>query len=270
MHVGAPWKGKTALVTGASAGIGTAFARLLAEAGARVIVTARRRDRLDALRAELAEAHGAQVEVVTEDLGDPEGPARLFDRVEALGHPVDLLINNAGFGLSGYFKDNDWARERAMIQLNVVSLVELTKRFLAGMVERKHGDILLVSSIGAFAETPTFAVYTATKSFVTHFGTTIAYELRKTGVRVSVLNPGGTATEFMDVADMKPMKLADVGTMSAEAVARCGLKAMARGRHSVIAGFMNTVMMWIVVHLLPLGLRQRAAGLFQRIAGGNL
>lgn len=267
MHVAAAWKDKTALVTGASAGIGASLARLLAQGGARLVLTARRQERLEALKAELVAVHGVEVEVVPEDLGDPEGPGRLFAAVEALGHPVDLLINNAGFGVSGRFAETDWARERAMIGLNVTSLVELTKLFLPGMLARRRGDVLLVSSIAAFVETPTFAVYAATKAFVTHFGSALSWELRGTGVRVSVLHPGGTATEFLDVAGMKPMRLADLGIMSADRVARIGLAAMARGRRWVVTGWMNTVAMWVVTHLLPLGLRLRAAAVFQKVAG---
>ncbi len=263
------WRGKTALITGASAGIGTSFARLLARAGCNLVLTARRRERLEALAGELSEAHGVEVEVVTADLAQPEGPAALFAEVAGLARPVDLLINNAGFGVNGTFADNEWARELAMIQVNVTSLVELTKRFLPGMLERGAGDVLLVSSIGAFAPAPGFAVYTATKAFVTHFGAAVGHELRGTGVTVTVLNPGGTATEFFDVAEMKPTRISHLGTMSADAVARIGLRALARGRRSVIAGLANTVMMWLATHVLPLGLRIRAAGVFQKLAGGH-
>ena len=262
------WKGKTALVTGASAGIGTAFARLLAEAGCDLVLTARRRERLEGLQAELSEKHGVTVDVVPEDLSDPAGPQRLFDAVQEAGKAIELLVNNAGYGVSGRFVDNDWDAERRMLQLNMISLAELTKLFLPQMTERRSGDVLLVSSIGYAMPVPTFAAYAATKAFVTRFGEALGYELRGTGVRVTVLQPGGTLTEFLDVAGMNATKLAQKGSMSAAAVAKTGLRAMAAGRRSITAGFFNKLAV-LLTPLLPLGLRLRAAELFQRLAGGN-
>ncbi|MBI2566136.1 MAG: SDR family oxidoreductase [Candidatus Schekmanbacteria bacterium] len=269
MSTDAKWNGKTALVTGASAGIGEAFAHLLAQSGCHLILVARRRDRLEALAEKLRDRYGVTVDVIAVDLATPEAAGAVFAEVAKLGRAVDLLINNAGFGIDGRFSDHELARELAMIQLNVVALVELTKRFLPGMLQRGRGDILLVSSIAAFVSMPTFATYAATKAFVTSFGEAIGHELRGTGVTVTVLNPGGTRTEFLDVAGMKPTKLTQLGLMPAETVARIGLRAMARGRRSVIAGLANAAAIFVSTHLLPLDLRLRSGQLFQRLAGGG-
>jgi short-subunit dehydrogenase len=244
------------------------MARSLAAAGCNLLLTARREERLRALSEELVEANGVEAHVLVEDLSRPGGGGRLFDAVQALDRPVDLLVNNAGFGHDGAFQATDWAREAQMIQLNVVSLVELTKLVLPAMLERGEGDILLVSSIGAFLPVPTFAVYGATKAFVTSFGQALAWELRKTGVNVTVLHPGGTVTEFSEVAGMTPTRLTQLGSMPAEKVARIGLRAMARGRRSVVAGRANGVMMWLT-RFLPLSLRLWAAATFQKAAGGG-
>jgi uncharacterized protein len=268
--IGEKWKGGTALVTGASAGIGTAFARRLAQAGCHLVLTARRRDRLEALAGELASRHQVTVDVVDLDLAVPGAARSLYDEVARLGRRVDLLVNNAGYGLSGPVLKNDPATEMRMIQLNAVSLVELTRFFLPGMVERRSGDILLVSSIAAFLSIPTFAVYAATKAFVTRFGEALGFELRGSGVRVTVLNPGGTESEFLEVAKMKATSLTHLGMMSADKVASIGLRSMERGRRSVITGFMNKAMIWIATRFLWLGARLRAALLFQKVAGGNL
>jgi short-subunit dehydrogenase len=150
-----------------------------------------------------------------------------------------------------------------------VAPAELTKLLLPDMLARKTGDILFVASIAAFLPAPFFASYAASKAYLRSFGEALGHELRGTGVRVTVLSPGGTATEFQRVAGMTPTRLAKLGTMPADAVARIGLRALARGRRSVIAGVMNKVMMWLACRLLPLRLRLHAAALFQKAAGGG-
>lgn len=262
------WKGKTALITGASAGLGTAFARLLAEGGTNVILTARRKDRLDALAAELATRHGITADAVAANLGEEGAPAALLDRVKQLGRSVDLLVNNAGFGVSGAFRATPWEREREMLQVNMIALVDLTKRVLPAMLERGSGDILLVSSIAAFMPIPTFACYAASKSFVLSFGQALAYEVRGTGVRVTVACPGGTESEFLDTSGMKPTRMTHLGMMSAESVARKALSAMACGRYSSVTGFANKLSVGFA-RALPLPLRLRAAHAFQKLAGGG-
>ena len=262
------WQGKWALITGASAGIGVSLARILAREGCHLILTARRRDRLEALQAELA-ATGVTVEVIAEDLGRPEGARALFAEVTRLGHTVDLLINNAGFGLDGRFAGADWDRQEGMIRLDVLAPAELTRLFLPGMLERKAGDILLIASIAAFLPVPFMATYAACKAYLRSFGESLGHELRGTGVRVTVLSPGGTETEFQAVAGMPPTKLTKLGMMPADKVAAIALAAMARGRRSVIAGVMNKIMMWLATRMLPLGIRLRAAESFQKAAGGG-
>lgn len=259
------WEGQTALITGASSGIGQAFARLLAQAGCHLILTARRREKLEALARELSAGHGIQVEVVGLDLSEPGAAAKLHKQVQVLKREVRLLINNAGVGVSGPFQENSWEEEARMIQLNAVALAELTKLFLPGMLARGNGDILMVSSIAAFMPVPTFALYSATKAFVTHFGEALGHELRNTGVNVTVVNPGGTATEFLEAARIVPSKMAQRGMMSPVKVARRGLEAMARGRPSIIPGVGNSIMIELGRRLLPLGLRLKASALFQRI-----
>jgi short-subunit dehydrogenase len=262
------WRGRTALVTGASAGIGSELARQLAAGGANLVLTARRRERLEELRDGLAGKHGVGVEVVSADLSEPDGAPRLVEEVRGLGRHVDLLVNNAGYGLSGPFRANEWERERRMIQLNVTAPVELTKLLLPAMLERRSGDVLMVSSIAGFLAIPTFAVYAATKAFLLSFSVALGHELRGSGVRVTVVCPGGTDTEFLQVGGFTPTRWTRMGLMSAEAVASRALRAMARGRRYTITGLMNRFFTGLA-RLMPLALRLRAAVLFQKLAGGH-
>ncbi len=262
------WKGKTALVTGASAGIGAAMARRLAAGGCNLVLTARRRERLEALALELSSRHGVRADVVPADLADPAGAQRLADALRALGRSIDLLINNAGLGRSGAFENGAWEQDLEMMQLNMVSPVHLTRLLLPQMIDRGAGDILITASIAAYLPIPTFAVYSASKAFVKSFGEALGFELRGTGVRVCVVSPGGTATEFAQVGGFTLGRMARMGTMSADKVAAIALAAMARGRRSVVAGGGN----WLAATLarsLPLPVQLRAANAFQRIAGGR-
>lgn len=239
--------GKTALVTGASSGIGREIAGLLAAEGADIIITARRADRLEALAAELREAHGRKVSVIAADLAAPAGAGALFDEVSAIG-PIDVLVNNAGFG--GYQELRDTATERVleMLNLNVVALTELTCRFLPMLLERERGYILNVGSLVAWLPIPRFAAYCATKAYVRQFSEALAAELSGTSITVTCLSPGSTATEFLEVAGQKqpPVKAA---MMSSARCARIGVKAMLRGRRQVIAGGSNKLvafMSWLL------------------------
>ena len=269
MTVGRRWNGGRALVTGASAGIGAAFAHLLAAAGCNLILTARRKDRLEELKKKLLEQYNIKVDLIIADLSSSEGVQKVFTEASESDSPLDLLINNAGFGYDGHFCDTDWEIEAAMIRLNVMSPLKLTKLFLPEMKAQQKGDILFVSSIAAFTPVPTMSVYAATKAFLTSFGESLGDELRGSGIRATVVNPGGTMTEFASVAGMKATKLAEKGSMSAEDVARIGLKAMERGKRSVITGVMNSIMMWISSRLLPLTLRLKAAKTFHVAGGGK-
>lgn len=239
-------RGKTALVTGASSGLGEAFARLLAKRGADLIITARRKDRLDALAAELEKEARVKVRVIELDLSQADAPAKLFEATEGAGHHVDLLINNAGGGIHQHFVDIPWSDTARQLQLNVVSLTELTWRFARAMLARGAGWILNVASIGAYAPAPTYATYAAGKAFVRDVSEAIAYELRETNVRVMSLCPGGTTTEFHQVAGHEIPEIFKTTFMSAEECAQIGLDALFLGRRNIISGWINRVGMFLL------------------------
>jgi uncharacterized protein len=232
------WRGKWALITGASAGIGLALAAQLAAGGANLILTARRRERLETLAGRLSEQHGVRIEVFPADLTLPVAPEELFAFTEKQGIVVDLLVNNAGFGTYGLFSASDRARQLAMVQVNVAAVVALTHLYLPRMFERRRGDILIVSSTAAFQGLPYLATYAATKAFDLLFAEALAEEVRKKGIRVCALCPGPTATEFQAVAG-EPRRLHHYVTETADKVARVGLKALAHGRSYIISGTGN-------------------------------
>ncbi|MEI9852864.1 MAG: SDR family oxidoreductase [Sphingomonas sp.] len=190
----------TALVTGASAGLGALFAKELAKHGCDLIVTARRADRLEELATELRAAHGVKVETIAADLAVPGAAGELIAEISRRGLAVNILINNAGFGASGPLAEADAARTAGMIELNCRALVELCHAVLPGMIQMRSGAILNVASTAAFQPGPGMAVYYATKAFVLSFSEAIHEEVRHQGVRVTALCPGPTATEFFDAA----------------------------------------------------------------------
>jgi short-subunit dehydrogenase len=252
--------GRHALVTGASGGLGADLARELAARGAGVTLVARREDRLRALQRELEDRHGAAVEVAVLDL-TAEGAAEALHRgALAAGRPVDVLVNNAGYGLYGEFSRLDWGRERNMLELDVIVPVHLTKLFLPAMLERGYGRVLNVASIGAYQPSPLYASYAAAKSFVLHFTEALAYELRGTGVRATALSPGVVATEFLQVAGQTPTRYQRRSGMDSPTVARIGVDAMLKGRPSLVPGWRNAAAAQ-AVRLLP---RRAAAALAYR------
>jgi hypothetical protein len=251
----------TALVTGASSGIGEAMARQLAGRGADVILTARRRERLDALAADLREAHGVRVDVVALDLGTPGAAEELFARTEGEGRPVDILVNNAGAGVHDRFADIGWDRTASQLQLNIVSLTELTHRFVRAMLARRRGWILNVASVGAYMPVPSYATYAAGKAYVRNFTEALAFELRGTPVHVCCLNPGATATEFMNVAGHEVPRGASFALMSSERCARIGLRALFAGRRNVVAGWSNAAAVFLF-RFLPRAALARLGALF--------
>lgn len=237
------WQGKWALVTGASAGIGLALARLLAAGGTHLVLTARRTDRLQELAQELSASHGIKVETFGADLTRSETPRQIFDFTVSKGIEIEVLINNAGFGGFGYHHELPEARVAEMIQVNCTAVAVLTSLFTPGMVQRRRGDIMIVSSVAAFQPVPFNSAYAATKAFDLLLAEGIAEELRDFGIRVSALCPGSTNTEFKDVAG-QPDRIFRVAE-TAEKVARVGLEGLAKGKTVVISGGSNTAMVML-------------------------
>lgn len=219
----------TALVTGASSGIGAELARYHAALGGDVIITARRADTLEALKAEIEAKHDVTVHVFALDLGAGNGAKSLYDQIQAAGLSVDILINNAGFGGQGRHVDRPLTDELEMIDLNVKALVALTHMLAGDMVAKGSGKILHVGSTAGFMPGPYQAVYFATKAFVKSFSEALDQELRVKGVTSTVLAPGYVETEFAKRADLEGTKLVSGGGKSAASVAKHGYDAMMRG-----------------------------------------
>ncbi|MGH9432647.1 MAG: SDR family NAD(P)-dependent oxidoreductase [Terriglobia bacterium] len=234
------WRGKWALVTGASAGIGWALAEELAAGGTHLVLTARRRERLEELAGKLRAAHGINVEMVTADLAQPTGPEELFLFTEQKGIAVDLLVNNAGFGLYGEFQSTQLATQLGMVQVNCAAVVHLTHLFLPPMLDRHRGHILIVASTAAFQAVPYISTYAATKAFDLFFAEGLGEEVARFGIRVCALCPGPTATEFGKVAGTPKSKAGEkLGVQDARRVAQAGLEGLAAGKTCVISGFKN-------------------------------
>ena len=225
----------TALITGASTGIGRELAVIHAERGGDLVIVARSEDKLQELKSELESSHGIQVRVLVYDLTDREAPAHLFQQLKEEEIDIEVLVNNAGFGGLGKFHQREWADDLAMINLNVVALTELTRLFLPGMVSRGRGKVLNVSSTASLMPGPLQAVYFATKAFVTSLSNALAEELRGTGVTVTALMPGATETEFARLSGMDKTPLFEK-TASARRVAEQGYNGMLAGKLDVIAG----------------------------------
>jgi short-subunit dehydrogenase len=228
-----------ALVTGASSGIGVEIARQLAARGYPVILTARRLDRLEALKKEITATSKTDVICISCDLSTEGAAQSLFDEVQKKNLQVDILVNNAGVGIQGIFTEMDIATMSRMFVLNIHSLTFLTQLFAREMQKRKHGHVLQVSSLAAFIPTPYVASYAATKSYVRSFSDALRYELRGSGVSVTTLYPGITPTEFNDVAHGKTPPLMDMSIISAARVAQVGIRAMFRRKRAAIPGFIN-------------------------------
>lgn len=230
----------TALVTGASGGIGEEFAVQLARRGANLILVARRAERLETLRRTLVARHpGIVVDILTADLSGAGSGAEVEGGVRELGRSVDVLINNAGIGLHGKFVDQEPEANTAQIQLNCGTLVDLTARFLPGMVERRHGVVLNVASTAAFQPTPGMAVYGATKAFVLSYTEALWQECRGTGVRILALCPGATETEFFDRTGEK--FLTD-GRQTAGQVVDTAFAALDKSDPTVVSGLRNALL----------------------------
>jgi len=225
---------KVALVTGASAGLGVDFARQLSKRGHPLVLAARRKDRLQALAKELGNAR-----VIAIDLSKKDAPAKLMADLQAKGEIVDLLVNNAGFGLIGRFAELDAGREREMIDLNVGTLTDLCRAVAPGMIDRKSGGIINVASTAAFQPGPKMAVYFATKAYVLSLTEALHEELKPHGIKVTCLCPGPTRTEFGDVAGFGGNGLFDRVAMESPEVVAAGLKGLDRNQAVVVPGFVN-------------------------------
>jgi short-subunit dehydrogenase len=233
-------KGKTALITGASSGMGADFARRLAALGCDLILTARRMDRMQKLQAEISALHRVSVDCRALDLLEADAPRLLHEQLAASGRRVDVLVNNAGRGLYGLFCERPWDDIRRMLELDVVALTQMTRLFAPDMVARQWGRILLVASTAAFQPTPTYAAYAGAKSYVLSLGEALHFELKGTGVSCTVLCPGATRTEFFDVAGQSLTLYQKMTMMDSAKAARIGIKAMLHGRSCVVAGRLNS------------------------------
>jgi len=239
----------TALVTGASSGIGTELARYHARKGGDLVLVARREDALNNLKSELENEHGVAATLVVADLSKSDSAQKIFASTESTGIQVDILINNAGFGGHGEFCKRDLAKDQAMMQVNMVSLVNLTHMYLQGMVARNCGRLLHVASTAAFVPGPLQAVYYATKSFVVSFSQAIAEELKETNVTSTALCPGPVATEFVKAGDLDGVSVWDKAA-SPQSVARCGYDAMMRGDLVKInEASLNILLNWVLPFL---------------------
>ena len=230
---------KTALITGASGGIGEALARLCAQGGFDLVLVARREDKLRALADELTKSQGATCRVVPADLSDPAAPRALFDRLAADGVRVDALVNNAGFAVHGPVAEASEQKQVEMLQVNVAALAHLTRLFLPPMVARRWGRVVNVASIAGFLPGPLMAGYYASKAFVVSYSLALAAELKGTGVEVTTLCPGPTATGFEAAALPAGNTLFKSGVMGVEPVARAAFRAMTRGGGLVVPGLRN-------------------------------
>jgi short-subunit dehydrogenase len=252
-----------ALVTGASSGIGAAYARALRSRGERVVLVARRADRLQSLAREMGgDPHAL---VLPADLAVPGSAEMLRRDLDGRGIAIDLLVNSAGLGHTARFEAQRPEAIRAMLEVNVRALVELTHVFLPGMRARGRGRIVNVASNAAFQPVPYLTVYAATKSFVLSFSEGLAEELRGTGVRVQALCPGITATEFLDVAEThRGLLVTRMPMMTADEVVQASLRGLDRGRVRVVVGWPNRVLGFVAERLAPRGLARRVAGALYR------
>jgi short-subunit dehydrogenase len=244
---------RTVLITGASSGIGAAFADVFAAKGFDLVIAARREDRLRALAERLEREYGHQVHVIVSDLERPQAPAELCDALAARGLVIDALVNNAGYGVPGTYLSQPWSRHQAMLQVMVTSIAELTHRLLPGMIERGYGRIITVASLAGLVPAPAgHTLYAATKAFAIKFSEALAHEGRPHGVHVTAVCPGFTLSEFHDVTGTRAQvsRLPGWMWMDAPTVARQGYDAVMAGEWLLVNGRVNRAIA-VLVRLLP-------------------
>jgi uncharacterized protein len=233
----------TALITGASSGIGLALANIHASKGDNLILVARNQAKLLQLKQLLSTQYNIAVHIIPADLSTPNIAESIFTATQAIGLPITYLINNAGFGDFGLFYESNWAKQQQMIELNITTLTQLTHIYLPTMIAQGHGKIMNVASTAAFQSGPTMAVYYATKAYVLHFSEAIANELKGTGVTVTALCPGATESGFQAAAAMEESKLVKGKKLpTSKEVAEYGYKAMMKGKVVAIHGVMNYIL----------------------------
>jgi short-subunit dehydrogenase len=254
-----PWSGKWALVTGASAGIGKALAEELARGGTNLVLTARRRERLEELAQHLGAAHKVQTRIFVADLSERDAPEKIFHFTAEQGIKIELLINNAGFGAYGELPTVETRRLTEMVQVNCAAVLHLTCLYLPEMVARRSGYVLIVASTASFQSVPYLSTYAATKSFDLLLAEGLAEEMKPYGVRVCALCPGSTESEFAEVAGQSHVAATRANRETAEKVARTGLRALAAGKSYVISGLGN--------YLGVLGQRLVSRRMVARVAG---
>ncbi|HEX4438447.1 MAG TPA: SDR family oxidoreductase [Thermoanaerobaculia bacterium] len=258
----------TALITGASSGIGLEIASAAARDGHDLVLVSRNRERLESVGRGLVEHYGVRVSVIARDLADSGAPAELEAELSRRGIAVDVLVNNAGIGVYGFFAKTSIEDEARMIEVNVVALTRLTKAFLKGMLERRSGRVLNVASTAAFQPGPIMAVYYATKAYVLSFSEALASETAGTGVTVTTLCPGPTVTEFQGRAGFRSLlDLRSPLVSSAAEVARAGWDGMKRGRRLVMPGLVNKILVQ-VERVVPRRLVTAATRRVQESRGG--
>lgn len=241
---------KTAVVTGASSGIGAELARIHAERGGDLVVVARRQELLEEFKGKWENSYGVTVHVLAKDLTQADAPRQIHDELQSRGVQVDYLINNAGFGNRGFFHEQDWAQNEAMIKLNILALTALTRVFLPQMIDRGSGRILNIASMAGFVPGPLQAVYYASKAYVISLSEALANELADTGVTVTVLCPGPTETEFTRRAEMKGVRLLEK-MASPRQVAQTGYDAMLKGKTVVVPGTLSKIVIHGLLRLSP-------------------
>lgn len=249
----------TALITGASGGLGLEFAKIHASKGGDLVLVARSGDKLNALKSELETQFGVQVLVIEKDLSKSNSALEVFQETQNKEIIVDYLINNAGIGTYGFFNDLDWDKENEMLNLNMITLTHLTKLYLPKMIEQSKGYILNVASTAAFQPGPLMSTYFASKAYVLHFSEALHNEVKPAGIKVSALCPPATETSFFKRADMSDTKLAKGKKLpTAKEVAEYGYKSMMANKSVAVYGLMNRIMV-ASTGLIPRGLVVKVA-----------